>query len=104
MSVPVAYLITWTTYGTWLHGDDRGSVNNTHNVYGTPFLPPSPDLLRHSAKAMSSDAVVLEEKEREEVKESIIHTCRVKGWRVHAIHVRTSHVHTVVSAEAEPHN
>ena len=21
---PLAYLLTWTTYGTWLPGDDRG--------------------------------------------------------------------------------
>ena len=23
---PIAYLITWTTYGTWLSGDERGWV------------------------------------------------------------------------------
>ena len=22
---PIAYFITWTTYGTWLPGDERGS-------------------------------------------------------------------------------
>ncbi len=24
MSEPLAYLLTWTCYGTWLHGDRRG--------------------------------------------------------------------------------
>ena len=28
MKFPLAYLITWTTYGTWLHGDDRGSFDH----------------------------------------------------------------------------
>jgi len=39
-SIPLAYLITFTTYGTWLHGDPRGSVDREHNVWGTPFLDP----------------------------------------------------------------
>jgi hypothetical protein len=32
--LPLAYLITFRCYGTWLHGDARGSVDPTHNVYG----------------------------------------------------------------------
>jgi len=24
----VGYMITWTTYGTWLQGDERGYVKN----------------------------------------------------------------------------
>src|SRR6185369_556860 len=24
--IPLAYLITFRSYGTWLHGDDRGSI------------------------------------------------------------------------------
>jgi hypothetical protein len=38
---PLAFLITWRTYGTWLHGDSRGSVDRAHNRYGTPRLPPN---------------------------------------------------------------
>jgi hypothetical protein len=38
---PLAYLITFRSYGTWLHGDPRGSVDRFHNVYGTPRLPPN---------------------------------------------------------------
>jgi hypothetical protein len=39
--IPLAYLITFRSYGTWLHGDPRGSVDRFHNVYGKPRLPPS---------------------------------------------------------------
>jgi hypothetical protein len=35
---PLAYLITFRTYSTWMHGHDRGSVDRKHNVYGTPRL------------------------------------------------------------------
>jgi hypothetical protein len=34
----LAYLITFTTYGARLHGSARGSVDDEHNVYGTPLL------------------------------------------------------------------
>lgn len=37
---PLAYLITFTTYGAWLHGDKRGSVDPAHNAYRTPFIDP----------------------------------------------------------------
>ena len=34
--MPLAYLITIRTFGTWLHGDPRGSVDrHGRNVYGT---------------------------------------------------------------------
>src|SRR6266478_1713782 len=39
MSEPVAYFITFTTYGTWLHGRAPGSVDREHNQPGTAFLP-----------------------------------------------------------------
>ena len=33
---PVAYLITFRTYGTWLAGDERGSIDKYHNKFGGP--------------------------------------------------------------------
>jgi len=41
VSEPLGYLITCRTYGTWLHGDARGSVDRDHNVYGTPMRDPN---------------------------------------------------------------
>jgi hypothetical protein len=32
--LPLAYHITFGTYGTRLHGDDRGTVDQAHNFYG----------------------------------------------------------------------
>ncbi|MBX3388092.1 MAG: hypothetical protein KF691_01410 [Phycisphaeraceae bacterium] len=40
------YLLTWHTYGTWLHGDDRGSVNKIQNVPGTPYVAPNEKVVR----------------------------------------------------------
>lgn len=43
MEKPLAYFITLSCYGTWLHGDERGSVDKKHNVPGKPVLPPDPE-------------------------------------------------------------
>ena len=40
LSDPLAYFISFACYGCRLHGDDRGSVDLRHNLYGTPVLPP----------------------------------------------------------------
>jgi len=38
--LPLAYFLTLRTYGTWLHGDERGSVDAKHNCYNTPYTAP----------------------------------------------------------------
>ena len=40
--MPLAYFITFTTYGVWLHGSTSGSVDKEHNEPGTAFLLPDP--------------------------------------------------------------
>src|SRR2546421_11369035 len=51
MSRPLAYHITWGTYGTRLHGDGRGTVDREHNEYGTPVLGPDPERQRRRIRA-----------------------------------------------------
>ncbi|HLF67316.1 MAG TPA: hypothetical protein VI522_06820 [Gammaproteobacteria bacterium] len=40
-SIPLAYFITFTTYGTWLHGNEKKSVDKHHNIYTAPLVSPS---------------------------------------------------------------
>jgi len=99
---PLAYFITFTTYGTHLIGDETGSVDKTHNQYRTPFVAPN---RRREAKArgrMKERAYLLNPKAREIVREAILRACRRYGWHPRAIHVRTNHIHGVVTADAEP--
>ncbi len=35
---PLGFLITFRCYGTWLHGNQRGSVDREHNKIGTLFV------------------------------------------------------------------
>ena len=48
------YFLTFRTYGTWLHGDERGSVDRKHNQFGEPLLLPSPDWQQSNIAQMKS--------------------------------------------------
>ncbi|MDX6500560.1 MAG: hypothetical protein QOG23_3820 [Blastocatellia bacterium] len=99
---PLGYLITFRTYGTWLHGDKRGSVDRHHNRYGDSVIPPNPNWLRHNERRLKSEPVKLNKKQRALIKKSIEQTCEVRGWRMHVTNVRTNHVHSVVTASCGP--
>ena len=101
---PLAYLLTFRTYGTWLHGDERGSVD-THkgkNVYGAPDIAPNPDLKNIMQGKMKNSAVLLDLTQRIAVEEVIKEFCENKSYQLHAVNVRSNHVHLVVSAQSKP--
>ena len=99
---PLAYLISFRSYGTWLHGDQRGSTDRFHNRYRDPYLPPDKAWQRYHRKRLKSDPFVLGTKERRSVDKAIRETCRIRKWHLHAVNVRTNHVHTVVTADRNP--
>jgi REP element-mobilizing transposase RayT len=96
----LTYLITFHTYGSWLHGADRGSVDRQHNRYATPFLPADVDRLRIARKRQKQDSVNLNAKHRGVVKRAIVEVCEFRQWELRALNVRTNHVHAVVTASA----
>ena len=100
--VPLAYLITFRCYGTWLHGDERGSTDRHHNRYGTPFIPPDEHWRRHNTRTLRYAPVELDTSQRAAVEASIRETCVARGWALRAVNVRTNHVHAVVSAGCQP--
>jgi REP element-mobilizing transposase RayT len=99
---PLAYFLTFTTYGSWLHGDDRGSVDGSHNRFDA--LRASPNEVRRSTmrRHMKGNAVVLDAPMRETVEAAIRNVCAAKDWALEAINVRTNHVHIVVAATESP--
>ncbi len=97
-----AYFITFHTCGTWLHGDLRGSVDREHNVPRTPFLPADEALRRRDATKLARPAVRLGGEARRIVHRTILEVCRHRDWTLHALNVRTTHVHAVVSAGPPP--
>jgi hypothetical protein len=96
--IPLAYLITFRSYGTWLHGDPRGSVDRFHNVYGSPRLPSSSQRMQYEQRLLALSSVKLNSRQRAAGEKGIRETCRIRSWRLWAFNIRTNHVHTVVSA------
>jgi REP element-mobilizing transposase RayT len=95
----IAYFITFRTYGTWLHGDRRGSVDRFHNLYGTPRLPPNKLREKYMRSRMKRPPVRLSLRQRKVVEEAIRETCKTRKWILWAKNARTNHVHTVVTAD-----
>jgi REP element-mobilizing transposase RayT len=96
------YFLSWTCYGTWLHGDSRGSVDKDHNKVGDPFLAPDRDHQAEMRSNMSQPAYEMDAPRRKIVLESIRQLCIKRNWSLHAIHVRNNHVHAVVTADRPP--
>jgi len=95
----LAYFLTWTTYGTWLPGDARRWV---HKRGSAEVAYQNPDGRREETarKLMRGEAVVLGETSRRLAEKTIRDTCDVKGWTLHALNVRSNHIHVVLTAPA----
>ena len=100
--VPVGYLLTFRSYGTWLHGDDRGSVDKANRRYGTPMLPPKSGRVRFERGLMAEQPVTLNPRQRRTIDASIKETCTIRNWSLWSLAVRTNHVHAVVTANRKP--
>jgi len=96
-SPPLAYFLTWATYGTWLPGDERGWTQRGHGWQ-------APDLARvlWSRERMSEDPCWLDLRQRLLVEATIKRHCEVRNWRLHAVNCRSNHLHVVVSASVHP--
>ncbi|MFO0914759.1 MAG: hypothetical protein U0795_17505 [Pirellulales bacterium] len=89
---PIAFFLTWTTYGTWLPGDERGSWHRRQ--YQLPN-----ELLRQMAAAeMKESEFQLSQADRDVVERTIARHCAIRAWKLHTVNARSNHVHVVVTA------
>lgn len=95
---PIADLITFRSYGTWLAGDKRGSIDKYHNQYGGSRAVPSKLRNAEHAARLKTPPFLLNSTSRQLVERAIREVCRVRNWSLIAINVRTNHVHVVVAA------
>jgi REP element-mobilizing transposase RayT len=88
----VGYMVTWTTYGTWLQGDRRGYVKNGQ------ILPPDEKIKTANRKLQRYQTITLTKKEREIIRRTIFAEASGAGHTIHVIAVCSNHVNLV----AEP--
>jgi REP element-mobilizing transposase RayT len=108
------WLLTWTTYGAWLPGDERGSVARVRddvpfdvpriklNGYESPYAEPTPGLVRASAERMKGDPILLTIEQAEVVAAQIEESSRFRRWNLLAGSVMANHVHAVVGVPEAP--
>ena len=96
------YFITFACYGAHLHGDDTGSVDRYHNLFGSRPVKPDPHRALAEREKMPQPPYWLDPDSREVVLTALRQHCEHRGWNLLAAHVRTNHVHVVVEAEVQP--
>ena len=102
-SVPLAFLITFRCYGTWLHGDERGTVDRRYyNGVGTPKIKPDAKMVERKRSIQNGPATILGPAERSVVEKAVREVCSVRGYPLHAINIRTNHAHVVAGSSKSP--
>ena len=96
MANMLGYMITWTTYGTWLQGDERGYVKDG------VILPANEQLEESNRKMQVQNAVRMSNVQQQIVREAILKEADVRVQKVYAISVQSTHVHIVLENTAEP--
>ena len=94
----IATFVTFRTYGSWLYGDGRGSIDRYTNTYGQQRLPPNARRYDAARKSLRRASVTLDRDQRRATRSAIRETCSIRDWTLFAENVRTNHVHVVVAA------
>ena len=98
---PLAYLITFRCYGTWLHGDERGSYRRSAERRPVR-VPPRPRLVTAETEQLKHLPVQLNNSQRKIVEDAIREVCLHRRYTLYAVNARTNHVHSVVTAPCKP--
>ena len=102
-SVARGYLITFRCYGTWLHGDERGSVDRRYyNRYGGAKIKPDADTQARKAGLLRSQPFFLAAAERRIVESAVREVCLIREYSLFAVNVRTEHAHIVTGNSGKP--
>jgi REP element-mobilizing transposase RayT len=95
MGKMVGYMVTWTTYGTWLQGDKRRYVQDGK------ILPTNTGLENANKRLQKYDIVRLTSIQKKVVDNAILKEAERIGQKVFALAVCSNHVHLVVGKQNE---
>lgn len=100
---PLAYLITIRSYGTWLHGDKKWSVDrHGYNIYGAPKRPRNSNLAVKMRTNLKHAPTIFNHEQRNAIEDAIREVCVNRGYTLYAVNARTNHLHSVVAAQRKP--
>ena len=96
------YFITFACYGAHLHGEESGSVDHRHNLFGGRALEADPQRAAAERRSMNHPAYEMDETGRAVVLSALEEVCCHRAWNLLAAHVRSNHVHAIIEAEVPP--
>ncbi len=99
---PRAFHITFGTYGTRLHGDERCTVDRSLNRPGDPIVGRTDDWRRFEAARLKHPPVVLTWEQRRLVEAELPAIAERGGWELYACAAGADHVHALLSTNREP--
>ena len=89
MPKTIGYMLTWTTYGTWLQGELKGFVKNGKRRGENAALR------KRNVQNLKGRVVKLSRNERAIVREAILDAAKRFRLKIHAIAVYSNHVRVV---------
>ena len=98
---PLAYHLTFGTYGTRLHGDDRGTVHRSMNQPGDPIIGRNEDWEQVERRMLKFPPVILTSQQRVEIERVIPVVCARGGWMFCNCAAQSDHVHTLLRGSAD---
>jgi REP element-mobilizing transposase RayT len=105
------WLLTSTTYGNWLPGDERGFVSRVrdgegrsilHNIPGTPYDADLPQVKEMASERLKCAAVRLNVEQAQTLLAQFQETATIRSWLLLAVAVMANHVHLVVGVPGDP--
>ncbi len=97
-TLPLAYHITFGTYGSRLHGGTGDTVDKSRNQPGDPVVGRNADWERLELSQMRFDPVFLDDAQRLFVEAAMPGVAERGGWRLHTFAARPDHVHVLLSS------
>ena len=92
----IGYMLTWTTYGSWLPGDERGYVEDG------VIKPSRPKLQIDNRGKQTYPMANLNPEEQEIVYKAIQEESVELNQRIYALSVNRNHIHVVVEHNGMP--
>lgn len=106
------WLLTWTTYGSWLPGDDRGFVSTVResphdkwqrqNSRGTSYSRSMPGLRAASQSRLQGEPIFLRDDQALTISRQFHETAAYRGWQIVSFAIMRNHIHLIVSSPGDP--
>ena len=99
---PLAYHITFGTYGARLHGDPRGTVDRRQSAHGQPIVDCSEGRQRMEARQLKHQPVLHTAEQRAYAQDAIKQVCLQGEWELIQTACGSDHVHVLLSSDRDP--